>query len=72
MKIGYAGVKVGTATQNYKFESPKIKKTLTVDTSSGNGTETYLYGISNLSDVGDLSNKYLYKLIVGTSENNLK
>ena len=71
MKTGYAGVKVGTAFDNRRFVDGQ-EITLSVDTSSGNGTETYLYGISNLSDVGDLSDKYLYKLIVKTDENNLK
>ena len=71
MKTGYAGVKVGTAFDNRRFIDGQ-EQILSVDTTSGNGTETYLYGISNLSDVGDLSDKYLYKLVIKTDENNLK
>ena len=71
MRTGYAGVKVGTSTRNYRFSGTQ-DRILTVETSSGNGTETYLLGMSNLSDIGDLSDKYLYKLIVGASQNNLK
>lgn len=69
-KTGYAGVKVGTSTQNHRFINEE-EFTLTIDTSSGNGTETYLYGISNLSDIGDLSDKYLYKPVFGATQNNL-
>lgn len=71
MKTGYAGVKVGTVTANHRFEGEETYP-LTVNTSSGSGSETYLYGVSNLADVGDLSNKYLYKLVIGAGENNLK
>ena len=71
LKTGYAGVKVGTASENHRFVGEE-QYTLTVDTSSGNGTETYLFGVSNLADIGDLSNKYLYMLIVGAAQNNLK
>ena len=71
LKTGYAGVKVGTASENHRFVGEE-EYTLTVDTSSGNGTETYLFGVSNLADIGDLSNKYLYMLIVGAAQNNLK
>lgn len=71
LKTGYAGVKVGVNSKNWRFVGEEAK-TLTVDTTSGNGTETYLFGISNLADIGDLSNKYLYMLIVGAAQNNLK
>ena len=79
-RTGFAGVKVGTASDNRRFwvptdeneVSPTQTQTLKVDTTSGSGTETYLFGISSLSDVGDLSDKYLYKLIVKTDENNLR
>ena len=71
LKTGYAGVKVGNESDNYRFVGEE-EHTLNVDTTSGNGTETYLFGVSNLADIGDLSNKYLYMLIVGTAQNNLK
>jgi hypothetical protein len=71
LKTGYAGVKVGVDSDNYRFVGEE-EHTLKVDTKSGNGTETYLFGISNVADVGDLSDKYLYMLIVGAAQNNLK
>lgn len=72
-KTGYAGVKIGkNSTPTNKRFVDEESQTITIDTSSGNGTETYLLGVSNLSSVGDLSDKYLYKLVVGTTENNLK
>lgn len=69
-KTGYAGVKVGTSWKNHRFVDEE-EYVLEVDTSSGSGTETYLYGVSNLSDIGDLSDKYLYKPIFGATQNNL-
>lgn len=71
LKTGYAGVKVGVNAKNHRFVGEE-QFTLNVDTTSGNGTETYLFGVSNLADIGDLSNKYLYMLIVGATQNNLK
>lgn len=71
-KTGYAGVKFGAnGTPVNKRFVDKQEQSITIDTATGNGTEIYLLGISNLSDVGDLSNKYLYKLIVGAAQNNL-
>ena len=73
LKTGFAGVKIGknSTPTNKRFVNEQTQ-IINVDTSSGNGTETYLLGISNLASVGDLSNKYLYKLIIKASENNLK
>ena len=73
LKTGFAGVKIGknSVPVNKRFVDVQ-EQTIAIDTSSGNGTETYLLGLSNLSSVGDLSDKYLYKLVVGTNENNLK
>lgn len=71
-KTGYAGVKFGAnGTPVNKRFVDKQEQSISIDTATGNGTETYLLGMSNLSDVGDLSDKYLYKLIVGTAQNNL-
>jgi hypothetical protein len=73
LKTGYSGVKIGkNSTPTSKRFVGEDEQTISIDTSSGNGTETYLLGISNLSSVGDLSDKYLYKLVVGAAENNLK
>jgi hypothetical protein len=45
-----------------------------MDTSNANGTETYLLGISTLSEIGDLSSKYPRRFMVkvGEKENRLK
>ena len=61
MSIGYAGVVVGAniSTAKEKFEANDTK-ILNVNTSSANGTELYINGASILSDLGDLSDKYLY------------
>ena len=76
MKTGYSGVKIGknSTPKSYKFTGEE-NHTITVDVSGASGTEAYLLGVSNLSSVGDLSDKYLYNLIIGTDTtgtNNLK
>ena len=73
LKTGYAGVKIGQngIPVNRRFVDEE-DITISVDTSSANGTEAYLLGISNLSSIGDVSDKYLQNLIVGTSDNRLK
>ena len=73
LKTGYAGVKIGknSAPKSERFSGVE-EKTITIDTSSANGTEVYLLGINNLSSLGDLSDKYLYNFQVSTDDNNLK
>lgn len=73
IKTGFAGVKIGkNSTPTNKRFVDKQSQSIEVDTTSGNGTETYLLGVSNLSSVGDLSDKYLYKLVIGTGDNHLQ
>jgi len=62
-KTCYAGVKVGTVLATRKFINEE-EKIITIDTSSANGTEVYISGISGLTDVGDLSDKYPYAIDV--------
>ena len=76
MKTGYSGVKIGknSTPVSYRFVGEEAH-TINIDVSGASGTEAYLLGVSNLSSVGDLSDKYLYNLIVGTDStgtNNLK
>ena len=71
-KTGYSGVKLGAngTPVNKRFVNEQAQS-IVIDTSSASGTEIYLLGLSNLSDVGDLSDKYLYNLIIGAAQNNL-
>lgn len=73
LRTGYAGIKIGAnvAPVNARFVNQQ-EQNIQLDTSGANGTEAYILGASNLSSVGDLSDKYIYNLIVGTSDNNLK
>ena len=73
LKTGFAGVKIGQngVPINRRFVNEE-DITISADTSGANGTEAYLLGISNLSSIGDVSNKYLQNLIVGASDNRLK
>ena len=73
LKTGFAGVKIGQngVPVNRRFVDEQ-DITISVDTSGANGTEAYLLGISNLSSIGDVSDKYLQNLIVGASDNRLK
>lgn len=71
---GFSGVKLGQngVPVSKRFE-PNQRQKIQINTTDGNRTETYLLGVSNLADVGDLSDKYLYKFIDdNVGENNLK
>lgn len=73
LKTGYAGVKIGQngVPINKKFIGEETI-TIPVDISGANGTEAYMLGLGNLSDIGDLSDKYLQNFVVKTSDNRLK
>ena len=73
LKTGYAGVKIGQNGQviNSKFEG-EAQKTITANTTEANGTEAYLLGLSILSDLGDLSNKYAQNFIIKSDDVRLK
>lgn len=68
-KTCYGGVKVGTvASPQMKFIDEE-EKSVTLDTSSANGTEVYITGVSSMSDIGDLSDKYPYGVDVNGMRN---
>ena len=68
-KTCYGGVKVGTvASQQMKFID-EDEHEITLDTSSANGTEVYITGVSSMSDIGDLSTKYPYGVDVNGMRN---
>jgi hypothetical protein len=69
VKVGYSGFMVGkngTPVKTRVEPSPDPDKTsvITADSSAAGGTEAYVLGVSNLSDMGDLSNKYLQKFVL--------
>lgn len=71
-KTGYSGVKVGQNGTPYQIQFDKADlqpQTLNINTSGAGNTETYILGISNLSDMGDLSAKYPENLIFDRDTN---
>ena len=74
LKTGYAGVKLGANgnVYNERFEGEESKTIDLVEASSANGTEAYLLGLSTLTDLGDLSNKYMQKFIISSNDVRLK
>jgi hypothetical protein len=47
------------AVYTERFEGEQTKTFVVPESSGASGTEAYLLGISNLSDLGDLSSKYM-------------
>ncbi len=74
LKTGYAGVKLGANgnVYNERFDGEETKEIILPEASSANGTEAYLLGLSNLTDLGDLSNKYMQKFIIASEDVRLK
>lgn len=69
LRIGYAGLQVGkNGTPNVTSVTPGETVHMIVPefTDAANGTEAYLLGLSNLTDVGDLSNKYVQNFIIAS------
>lgn len=69
LRVGYAGLKVGqNGIPNTVSVSPgdTVHMTIPEFTAASNGTEAYLLGLSNLTDVGDLSNKYVQNFIIAS------
>ena len=64
----YAGALVGAngVVVKERFDGEDTKS-FTVESEGANGTEAYLLGVSNLKDLGDLSNKYPQKFIMNGS-----
>lgn len=70
---GYLGVKVGqNGVPTVQYFDEKESKTISVDSSSANGTEAYILGLSNITDLGDLSNKYLQNFVIKTGDPRLE
>ena len=74
LKTGYSGVKLGANgnVYNMRFNDEETKQVELPEASSANGTEAYLLGLSNLTDLGDLSNKYMQKFIIASDDVRLK
>lgn len=75
IKTGYAGVMVGANASGahiQRFNGEDEKTIVVPEARAANGTEAYLLGLSNLSDLGDLSDKYMQKFIVSSSDVRLK
>lgn len=66
-KTCYGGVKVGTSFARKKFVGA-VTEELQVPAGGANGTEVYVTGISSMTSIGDLSDKYPY----GISLNGMK
>lgn len=75
-KPGYIGVKMGANVPAVvkKYTNNIDTNEFEVDSSLATGTECQLLGMSNVSDLGDLSDKYLYNFIAenDTGDNRLK
>ena len=75
IKTGYAGVMVGAnagAAHIERFDNVQEKTINATEGQLANGTEAYIVGLSNLSNLGDLSNKYMQKFIIASSDVRLK
>lgn len=74
LKTGYAGVQLGkNGTVITKRFTPKSVEEIELEGSlSISATEAYLLGVSALSDLGDLSNKYMGKFVITSPNNRLE
>ena len=76
LKVGYSGVQIGMNTTEYnvaRFDNIEgMTQKIVASTDNANGTEGYVLGLSNLSDLGDLSNKYMAKFIIKSDDVRLK
>ena len=74
LKTGFAGIKLGAngKVYNERFVDKETKEINLPEASGANGTEAYILGLNNLTDLGDLSNKYMQKFIIASSDVRLK
>ena len=75
VQTGYAGVMVGanaSGVHAQRFDGEDEKTIIIPGASAANGTEAYILGLGILSDLGDLSNKYMQKFIIASPEVRLK
>lgn len=70
VKVGYAAYMIGANASSIAKSrvEPDSIATIIADGSGAGGTEAYILGVSNLSDMGDLSNKYLQKFVVSSDQ----
>ena len=71
LKTGYAGVQIGanaSKVHTVRFDGEEEKTVEAPEAGNANGTEAYILGLSNLTDLGDLSNKYMQKFIIASSD----
>jgi hypothetical protein len=62
IKTGYAGIMVGanaSSIYSVRFNNEDTHTIPVPEGANANGTEAYILGLSNLSDLGDLSDKYM-------------
>ena len=73
LKTGFAGIQLGEngVVNSYKF-TPGQSHTFDLYAAEADGTEAFLLGLSTLSDVGDLSNKYMGKFVISSPNNRLE
>ena len=75
LKTGFSGVMIGAnaaAVYTERFENEQTKTFVVPESSGASGTEAYLLGISSLSDLGDLSGKYMQKFVMSSDDVRLK
>lgn len=75
-KPGYIGIKMGANLDPVvkKYTNTTTTNNFSIDSSLATGTECQLLGMSNVSDLGDLSDKYIYNFIaeINDGDNRLK
>jgi hypothetical protein len=62
LKTGFAGIQVGanaSKVHTVRFDGEETKTVAAPEAGNANGTEAYILGLSGLTDLGDLSNKYM-------------
>ena len=74
LKTCYGGAKLGAngIPMAARFNGVETKTINVPGAEDANGTEAYLLGLSNLSDLGDLSNKYVQKFVFESGDIHLK
>ena len=74
LQTAYAGVRLGAngPVQLIKFDGEEQKTLNYTGAQQANGTEAYILGVSNLQDLGDLSDKYMQKFIMPATGNKIR
>lgn len=66
LQTGYAGVLLGANGEltSTRFNGEDTQSIEVTNMSQANGTEAYIVGLSNLTSLGDMSDKYMQKLVI--------